>query len=83
MIGIRKGYTAMGYLFNTDLLLVSMLWGSIGAGFLVYGRKQAATMPTVCGIVLICSSFIPSGWIMSGVCIAAIAGTTWLAKRGY
>jgi hypothetical protein len=73
----------MGFTFNTDFLLLSMLWGTIGAGFLVYGRKQAATMPTICGIVLILASFIPSGWIMSGVAVCAIAGTTWLAKRGF
>lgn len=73
----------MGFTFNTNFLLLSMLWGSIGAGFLLYGRKQAQTMPTVCGIVLIIASFIPSGWIMSGVCIAAIAGTTYLGKRGF
>jgi predicted phage tail protein len=73
----------MGFTINTNFLLLSMLWGTIGLGFLVYGRKQAQTMRTVCGIVLIVASFIPSGWIMSAVAIGAIAGTTWLAKRGF
>ena len=73
----------MGISFNTDFLYASLLWGTLGAGFLIYGRKQAAIMPTACGILLIVSSFIPSALIMSGVSILAIAGTTWLARRGF
>lgn len=73
----------MGFTFDTNFLLLSILWGSVGAGFLIYGRKQAQTMPTLCGIILIVASFIPSGWIMSLVSICAIAGTAWLAKRGF
>lgn len=73
----------MSFVFNTNFLLLSMLWSTIGLGFLIYGRKQAATMPTICGIILIAVSFIPSGWIMSSIAVAAIAGTAWLGKRGF
>jgi len=37
---------------NTSLLLWEMLFGSIGLGFFIYGRKQKAIVPLVTGIAL-------------------------------
>jgi hypothetical protein len=33
-------------------LLWGLLFGSIGVGFFMYGKKQRATVPLVCGIGL-------------------------------
>lgn len=33
-------------------LLWGMLFGAIGVGFFVYGRKQKAVVPFVCGLAL-------------------------------
>lgn len=33
-------------------LLWGLLFGSVGLGFFVYGRKQKAVVPLVCGLVL-------------------------------
>ena len=33
-------------------LLWGLLYGSIGLGFFIYGKKQRATVPLVCGIAL-------------------------------
>lgn len=38
---------------NTSLLLLGVLFSSIGIGFMVYGRKQRATVPMVCGLCLL------------------------------
>jgi hypothetical protein len=33
-------------------LLSGLLFGSIGLGFFIYGRKQRAVVPLLCGLVL-------------------------------
>jgi hypothetical protein len=37
---------------NTSLLLWSMILGSIGLGYFIYGKKQKAIVPLVTGIGL-------------------------------
>jgi hypothetical protein len=37
---------------TTASLLWSVLFGSIGVGFFIYGRKQRAIVPFVCGLAL-------------------------------
>jgi hypothetical protein len=41
---------------DTATLLWGLLFGSIGAGFSIYGKKQHAPVPLVCGLALI---FLP------------------------
>jgi hypothetical protein len=37
---------------DTSSLLWGLLFGSIGLGFLIYGRKQRAVVPLLCGLAL-------------------------------
>jgi hypothetical protein len=37
---------------DTSSLLWGMIFGSIGFGFFVYGKKQGAVVPLVCGVAL-------------------------------
>jgi hypothetical protein len=37
---------------NSSLLLLAVLFGSLGLGYFVYGKKQNAIVPLVCGVVL-------------------------------
>jgi hypothetical protein len=37
---------------NTAPLLWGLLFGSIGIGFFVYGKRQRAVVPLVCGLAL-------------------------------
>lgn len=37
---------------NESWLLWGLLFGSFGLGYFVYGRKQKAVVPLVCGIAL-------------------------------
>jgi hypothetical protein len=34
------------------LLLIAVLFGAVGLGYFVYGKKQNAIVPLVCGVVL-------------------------------
>jgi hypothetical protein len=52
-----QGYTGRGARLTEELriqawLLWGLLYGSIGLGFFVYGRKQRAPVPLVCGLAL-------------------------------
>ncbi|MES3007917.1 MAG: hypothetical protein V4751_09120 [Pseudomonadota bacterium] len=59
---------------NTSLLLWGVLFSSIGVGYFIYGKKQNATVPLVCGIALmIIPYFFTSVMALVMVCAALIA----------
>ena len=37
---------------NTSLLFLGLIFGSLGMGYCVYGRRQRALIPFLCGLVL-------------------------------
>ncbi|MBB2495809.1 hypothetical protein [Aquipseudomonas ullengensis] len=37
---------------STSLLLWGLLFGSVGLGYFLYGKKQNAVVPMVCGLAL-------------------------------
>jgi hypothetical protein len=38
---------------NASILLWGLLFSSIGLGYFLYGRKQRAIVPLVCGVALV------------------------------
>jgi hypothetical protein len=42
-------------------LLWGMLFGAVGVGFFIYGKRQARIMPLVCGIALMVFPWFVSG----------------------
>ena len=51
-----------------------MLFGSIGLGFFVYGKRQGAPVPLACGIALmVFPYFVSNNWIMVLVGAALMA----------
>ena len=38
---------------STSILFLGLLFGSLGAGYCVYGRRQRALVPFVAGVLLI------------------------------
>lgn len=56
-------------------LLWGVLFGSIGLGFFVYGRKQRAIVPLVCGLALMVFPYFVSGvaWlVLIGMALMAV-----------
>ena len=49
---------------NESGLLWGLLFGSIGPGFFVYGRKQKAAVPMVCGLALMIFPYFISNTIV-------------------
>jgi hypothetical protein len=64
-------------------LIASFLWGTIGFGFVVYGKKQQSYVPLIGGVVLMAGSyfFASSAWIMSLFSVAVLAAIYWLRGR--
>ncbi len=59
---------------STSLLFYGLIFGSIGGGLFVYGRKQRAAVPLVCGIVLaIIPYFISNIYLLVSVGVALTA----------
>ncbi|MEK7259411.1 MAG: hypothetical protein AAB211_06395 [Pseudomonadota bacterium] len=59
---------------SASLLLWGVLFSSIGLGYFIYGKKQSATVPLVCGIALmIIPYFITSVMVMVLLCAALVA----------
>lgn len=63
-------------------LLASLVWGSIGLGLVMYGRKQTAAAPLGAGaLLLIASYFADSALSMSVVSLVVLAVLSHLSKR--
>jgi len=60
---------------NTATLMWGMIFGSIGLGFFVYGKKQKAIVPFLSGIGLMVFPYFISNvyiLILSGIVLAAL-----------
>jgi hypothetical protein len=52
----------------TAVLLWGLLFGSIGLGYFIYGKKQRAPVPLVCGLgLMIFPYFVPNTMLLVGV----------------
>jgi hypothetical protein len=50
---------------SASSLLWGVLFGSIGLGYFVYGKKQQAAIPLICGIILmVLPYFVTGAWLL-------------------
>ena len=55
-------------------LFWGLIFGSIGLGFFLYGKKQARAVPLICGIALmVFPYFIGSAWAMIAIGVVLMA----------
>jgi hypothetical protein len=60
---------------NTSSLLWGFLFGSIGVGFFIYGKKQNRMVPLFCGLLLMVFPYFVSNTILTiaiGVVLMAV-----------
>ena len=60
---------------STTLLFWGVLFGSVGLGYFLYGKKQRAVVPLVCGIALMAFPYFISNTVVLvavGIALAAI-----------
>ena len=71
-------------MFSTSFLFASLIWGSVGVGYFIYGKKQQTLSPMIGGIVMIIVSyFIGSAFLMSLLCLGIVGAVYFFVKRGY
>ena len=59
---------------DVGVLLWGLLFSSIGLGFFLYGKKQRAVVPLVCGLVLmIYPYFIPNVMVLVAIGVVLIS----------
>ncbi len=49
---------------STASLLWTMIFSSVGLGFFIYGKRQSAIMPMVCGVALMIYPYFVSSIIL-------------------
>jgi hypothetical protein len=59
---------------DTSTIIWGVLFGAIGLGFFVYGKKQKAVVPLACGLGLMLFPYF-----ISNVIILVIAGIVMIA----
>ena len=66
---------------TASVLAWSVLFGSLGAGYCIYGVRQRALIPALCGVGLVALPYLLSNaYVLVGVCVA-LAAVPFLAKR--
>ena len=71
-------------MLNTHFLFASLIWGSVGVGYFIYGKRQSSWLLMVGGVLMIFASyFVSSALVMSLVCAGLIVAVYTLVKRGY
>jgi hypothetical protein len=59
---------------DTSSLLWGLLFGSIGLGFFIYGKKQKKPVPLVCGLVLmIFPYFVSNTFLLVALGVVLVA----------
>ena len=53
-------------------LIAGLLFGSVGLGYVVYGKKQRALTPLVCGLALMAAPYLVPGTVALMVVGAAL-----------
>lgn len=69
---------------SASSLFASLLWGAVGSGMVIYGKKQHAEIPLACGLAIgALSYFISSALYMSLASVAILAIMYGLKRQGY
>lgn len=62
-------------MFNTSTIIWGMIFGLVGFGFFLYGKKQGAIVPLLCGMALMVFPYFVSNiyvLIAAGIVLMAL-----------
>lgn len=69
---------------TASFLFASLIWGSVGLGYFIFGKKQQSYIPMSAGLVMMAVSyFAGSALVMTLICGAIIVVVYLLVKQGY
>jgi hypothetical protein len=70
-------------MISASFVFASLIWGSVGGGYFIYGKKQSSWPAMVGGVLMIAASFIGSAFLMTLICLGLMVGVYVLLKQGY
>jgi len=76
IFGVKQCETAV----NTSWILWGWLFGSVGFGFFVYGKKQKAVVPLVCGLALMVFPYFIANTILLVAMGAALMALPYFVR---
>jgi hypothetical protein len=65
---------------NESVLLWGLLFGSIGLGFFMYGKKQRAVVPLLCGVALMAFPYFVSSTLLLVVIGAVLMAVPYFVR---
>lgn len=65
---------------NTAQLVWGVIFGSIGLGYFVYGRKQRAPVPLACGIMLMVFPYFVSNAVLLPLTGAVLSALPYFVR---
>ena len=66
---------------DSSELLWGLLFGSIGVGYMIYGRRQRAPIPFIAGLGLVGFTYVVSGTLLTVAVGAALIALPILVRR--
>jgi hypothetical protein len=70
-----------GFHLDSGTLIASLIWGSIAAGYLIYGKKQRSGPAFAGGITMMLASYFASAVWMSVISVAIMAGVYYWSRH--
>jgi len=66
---------------SASALLWGLLFGSVGLALFVYGKKQGAIVPLVCGLLLLVIPYVLPNTVLLVIVGAALVATPFVIRR--
>lgn len=68
-------------IFDPNYLFASLIWGSVGVGYFIFGKRQQSLPALLGGLLMVAASyFAPSVLVMSLVCLGSMAAVYLIGR---
>jgi hypothetical protein len=67
-------------MFNSNTLFASLIWGSVGMGMIIYGKRQRAMIPMGGGLALLAISYFATALWMTVLGIILVAAVFYFRR---
>ena len=78
---LLSGDSGLPFGISSGVLIASLIWGSVGFGFFVYGKKQRSAPALFGGIGLMGISYFIASALWMSVTAAGIIAGIWIWSR--
>ena len=65
---------------DTSYLFAAFVWGTVGMGFFIYGKKRKRLYPLIGGILLMAASYFAKTWVNISIVSCAIIVGIYVLK---